>query len=363
MRRSKIVLPMVGFFLSSCGQKMAPRFYLQTASDVRVESIGVATETDSLAEKNYRPAYVNQAFGDRLNSLAEKHPWPVRILSIGHSTASYQNYGGEAYFHHGLDIRADAGSDVRASAGGVVVNIENYMPGNPAYWEVAILDDQGFIWQYHHVDRNSIPQEIWTAFRNKTRIEAGTKIGEVYYWTVTTYGEVYHHVHLNILARGGAYRNPFDFLQPLPDTAAPKFLDVGLMKNGYAQNPTLPISGRYGVYATVHDLILHDKFVVPPHKITYQLDDDPRERLVWEFSTLPGETSNTQFVDEFFVPSMTCGNYDCRKLTVNIGFATEGQRWLSNVPGEHRIVIHASDVAGNRTSQEFKWQVRSNPEP
>ena len=60
------------------------------------------------------------------------------LLSIGHTSASYQNYSGDyrqAYFHHGLDIRANAGQEVFASAGGKVVNIEDYgafveiMPG------------------------------------------------------------------------------------------------------------------------------------------------------------------------------------------------------------------------------------------
>jgi hypothetical protein len=180
---------------------------------------------------------------------------------------------------------------------------------------------------------------------------------------VSTYGEVYHHVHLNVLARGGAYRNPFNFLESLNDTKAPEFVDVGLMRNGYPQDPSLPIQGAYGIYATIHDLILHDKFVVPPHKITYQLDDDPRERVVWDFSELPGGASNTQYVESFFVPELTCGNYECRKLTVNIGFSTEGQRWFSNVGGEHSITLHAEDHAGNRTSRNFKWQVRQPPAP
>ncbi|MEI6833025.1 MAG: peptidoglycan DD-metalloendopeptidase family protein [bacterium] len=349
------------FLIMACGSNHG-RFLHSPFRNNQASSMELAQTQDSAAEKDYRPAYLSLAKADLKSKESSKYPWPVELKSIGHNTASYQNYGGDPYFHHGLDIRADAGTDVLASVGGQVVNISNYGPG-PAYWEVAILDDAGFLWQYHHVDRDSIPQTVWDAYRNKGRITSGTKIGEVYYWMVNTYGEQYHHIHLNVLARGGAYRNPFSFLQPLNDTKAPDILEVGLLRNGYAQDPSLPIQGAYSVYATIHDLILHDKFVVPPHKITYQLDDDPRERLVWEFSDLPGATSNTDYVEDFFVPSLTCGNYECRKLTVDLGFSTEGQRWFTNVGGQHTIMIHAEDQAGNRTSREFTWQVRHSPAP
>ena len=347
-------------FLSACGSK-TERSLDNLRPSVRT-SLKAAQIEDSKAEREHRPGYLSLATAGATTSMNGRYPWPVTVKSIGHNTASYQNYGGEPYFHHGLDIRADAGTDVLASVGGQVVNISNYGPG-PAYWEVAILDNSGYLWQYHHVDRDSIPQAIWDALRSKAPIPAGTKIGEVYYWMVSTYGEVYHHVHLNVLARAGVYRNPFNFLEPLNDTKAPEFVNIGLMRNGYPQDPNLPIQGAYGIYATIHDLILHDKFVVPPHKISYQLDDDPRERLVWDFSELPGGASNTQYVENFFVPELTCGNYECRKLTVNIGFSTEGQRWFSNVGGEHSITIHAEDHAGNRTSKNFKWLVRQPPAP
>lgn len=357
----KLIFILPTIFFTACGSNQGRTPQLPITPR-QVSSMELAQKQDATAEKTYRPTYLSRATATLKTKTSSKYSWPVELKSIGHNTASYQNYGGDPYFHHGLDIRADAGTDVLASVGGQVVNISNYGPG-PAYWEVAVLDDAGFLWQYHHVDRESIPQAIWDAYRNKGRISTGTKIGEVYYWMVNTYGEQYHHIHLNVLARGGAYRNPFNFLEPLADSKAPEILDVGLLRNGYAQDPSLPIQGAYSIYATIHDLILHDKFVVPPHKITYQLDDDPRERLVWEFTDLPGVTSNTEYVENFFVPSLTCGNYECRKLTIDLGFSTEGQRWFTNVGGQHTIMIHAEDQAGNRSSREFTWNVRQPSPP
>ena len=52
-----------------------------------------------------------------------------------------------------------------------VVNIENYQPGNSLYWEVAILDPEGYVWQYHHIDRNTIPQSIFDKYNEWKAIQ------------------------------------------------------------------------------------------------------------------------------------------------------------------------------------------------
>ncbi len=77
----------------------------------------------------------------------QKHnAWPFPLLSIGHNMQSYQDYGGSPYWHDGLDIRSTQDQPIYAAVGGQVVNIENYVTGNPMYWEVAILDAEGFVW-------------------------------------------------------------------------------------------------------------------------------------------------------------------------------------------------------------------------
>ncbi len=70
----------------------------------------------------------------------KNHPWPFPLLSIGHNMQSFQDYGGSPYWHDGLDIRSVIDQPMYASACGKVVNIANYQPGNPKYWEIAILD-------------------------------------------------------------------------------------------------------------------------------------------------------------------------------------------------------------------------------
>ena len=294
------------------------------------------------------------------------HPWPFPPLSIGHTSASYQHYTGMPYFHHGLDIRGDAGTPVLASAGGKVANIENYVPGNAAYWEVAILDDLGYLWQYHHVEKTSIPSDIWNAWRSGSRVEAGTKLGEIFRWGVYSFGERYDHVHLNVVAAGGTFMSPFLFLESLPDHSAPAVVAAGVLVNGRAHDGN-NVKGDYSLYATIHDLILHTQYVVPPHRVEISIDNGAPE-LVWDFRNLPGKSSIESYVEEFFVPEMTCGDYDCRELTIDLAFAAPdtgassppGRRQFPATPGPHSAVVTAFDFEGNSVSKTIEWTVGKN---
>lgn len=305
-----------------------------------------------VVERDFHPAYLKHASGElrtpRDSSERKRYPWPVSVKSIGHSMASYQRYSffGSAYFHHGIDIRADAGSDVIASAGGLVINIENYMPGDDAYWEVAILDSDGFIWQYHHIARESIPEAIFKAYKEKTPIQSGTKIGEVYYWGIVTFGERFHHIHLNVLGKNKEYLNPFEFLELLPDRAYPEIGDFHVIKKG----------SQYTIAAEVRDLMLSDVFILPPNEIRVSVDGD-KPFTVWKFDSLPGGASNEAFVDNFYVPSLACGDYNCRRPVIDLGFRKKpGQVFPLNT-GKHRLNLWVSDYNGNETEKSFEWTV------
>jgi hypothetical protein len=308
------------------------------------------------AERSATRAYYSMANG-KLADLKglEKADWPFEILSIGHTMVSYQNYSSDPYFHHGLDIRGEAGQDVVTPVPGKVVNIENYVPGYSAYWEVAILDDNGFIWQYHHVDRGSIPEEIWQAYRSGGRVEAGTKLGEIYYWSVVTYGERYHHIHLNILGDNKEYLNPFLFLKDLDDNKGPEITAIDLVKNRRRVRSDR-ISGEYSLMVEASDLILHDKFLVPPYKVSYILNGG-EEVLVWKFDNLPGNDSINKFVHDYYLANETCGNYRCRKHSIDLSFSTTSKRSFPTERGENIIRVIVEDFSGNRAQRDFSWTV------
>lgn len=282
------------------------------------------------------------------------NPWPVKVLSIGHTIASYQQYGaGEAYFHHGLDIRADEGSPILASRGGKVVNVENYVLGNPQYWEVAILDADGFLWQYHHVDYDSIPAEIHDAFKKGKEIANGTKIGNVVYWPIVSFGERYNHIHLNILGKNKEFLNPFEFLEPLNDTIAPEIGEIGILKNGNKVEGT-HVSGSYSLYAEVKDLVLSNVFTLPPTSIDVEIDGGA-PFTVWKFDHLPGGADENKFVSRFYVPKMVCGNYSCRKPIIDLGFKVVESQVFPTQIGPHRVTIRVKDDVGNAAVRDFTY--------
>lgn len=219
-----------------------------------------------------------------------------------------------------------------------MVNIENYMPGNAAYWEVAILDDHGFLWQYHHIEPSSIPKEIHKAFKDGNSIPVGTKIGEVYSWDITTFGERYHHIHLNVLGKDKEYLSPFLFLKSLGDKQAPVIIKIEKVGRDF--------------HVEVADLILHQRFLVPPHEVSYEVDGGERV-IVWKFDKLPGGNFSTKYVHDFFVKEKTCGDYQCRKFVVSLAFAKKS---FPTSPGSHRLLVQVTDFEGNRSEKALEWR-------
>lgn len=205
-------------------------------------------------EAAYMPDYLKLATGAAHRAAeATRYAWPFTLRAMGHTIASYQNYGSAPYFHHGLDILANSGTQVYNRSGGQVVNIENYQPGNSLYWEVAVLDPEGYLWQYHHIDRTTIPQAIFDKYNeykaNPTTggfIQPNTYIGNIVYWPTVTFGERFNHIHLNILGAGG-YVNGFAFHTPLNDTSAPQIQAVGLLQNNAIVSGNT-VTGAYSMY-------------------------------------------------------------------------------------------------------------------
>ncbi|WP_408096865.1 M23 family metallopeptidase [Peredibacter sp. HCB2-198] len=283
------------------------------------------------------------------------HAWPFPLLSIGHNMQSYQYYGGSPYWHDGLDIRSEVDQPIHAAVGGKVVNIENYQRGNPLYWEIAILDDEGFVWKYHHVDQGSIPQSIKDAYRNKGRIATGAFIGNVVRWNITSFGEKYHHLHLLVVAKDGQYINPFLMMEPLADTKAPVINRIGLAKNHRPIDGT-EISGPHALFMEASDLTLHDKFILPPYKISYSLDKADAV-TVWEFINLPSGKNDSDYITDFYMDG-TCGNYTCRKFYFNLNFTKANPRGTMKLtPGKHEVEVIVEDIVGNKTVKSFQWNV------
>ena len=326
---------------------------------------------DGEIEGNWHPAYAGLATGDPngLPQLHQRYDWPVADgtpFTIGHVIQSYQYYGGTPYFHHGTDIMAMDGTEIYSRSGGQVINVERYAKMY-LYWEVAVLDAEGYIWVYHHIERRSIPQLIWDKFAeyqadpvNGGFITADTHIGDIVKWTDKAFHlRRFNHIHLNILGAGGVYLNSFEFHTALADTDAPEILEVGLLqgKSIYAGNETL---GDYSLYVHARDLVLDEMYYLPPYEVTFSVDGGPAN-TTWRFDNLPGGADDKVYLDDFYV-SPTCGDYHCREFIIDLGFIRDSRFAFPATGGEHTVVVTVRDYAGNQDSQSFSYTVTAPPE-
>ena len=321
---------------------------------------------DEEAEINYQPDYLDLATGDP-SAVHAVYAWPFALESIGHLMQSYQYYGGDPYFHHGMDIMAPSGTQIFSRSGGQVVNIENYNPGWNLYWEVAILDAEGYLWQYHHVDEPTIPDYVWNKYYeyladpvNGGFVPADTWIGNIVYWTVAYPGAPtnFHHIHLNILGSDGKYLQGMAFHTPLADDDAPEIQAVGLLKNGQIY-PGNQVDGAYSLYVHTRDLVLAPEWYgywLPPYEIKYSVDRQPAATL-WRFDTIPGGGDRYAYVEDFYVVPPTCGDYDCNEFYIDLGFSVGEPEGFPSTPGEHTVLVKVRDYAGNSTTSSFTWTV------
>ena len=119
----------------------------------------------------------------------------------------------------------------------------------------------------------------------------------------------------------------------------------------------MTVKPPYSLFAEITDLVHHDKFLVPAHATTIRIDGGETQD-VWVFDRLPGGKSETKHVHDFFVKKKTCGNYECRRIFVNLGFRTDGAPVFPTEPGDHEVVVTATDYALNSVTKTFRWRVQ-----
>ena len=310
------------------------------------------------------PEYLFDATGELMASASASDgssqqrswPWPFQLRSLAQTNANLQQFSGEPYFHHGLDIRGDAGQEVRMPFDGTGLEVVNYRPGQPLYWRVAVTDPDGFIWQFHHIEQSSIPKEVRIAAQNKAPIRKGTLLGRIASWPNAWFGETYHHVHLNVIASGGRYVSPLMFLERLEDTTKPVITGVGLLQNGRPVQGTTA-TGDFSIMADISDLTMHEKFINPPHDLKIRLNDGA-PTTVWNFATIPGGSDINAKLWDLYVQGSACGDYTCRRHTMNLGFSQNGiSPFAALGDGQHKIEIIASDYNGNSSSASWSFTV------
>ncbi|MFZ3231697.1 MAG: hypothetical protein WA160_15925 [Pseudobdellovibrio sp.] len=158
-------------------------------------------------------------------------PWPIQFVdanhTIGNSMSEYQNYGTEAYYHEGADLRISKAGEVKAPATGFLQgdyytyvtdqntgqDVKYTKPisagGDDLYFELTIKTSSGLTLELHHVNAKTLPKNIYALVSSGGGpIEKGDTIGFGSLWPVSRLGARYDHIHYNIISADGVYLNP-----------------------------------------------------------------------------------------------------------------------------------------------------------
>ncbi len=144
-------------------------------------------------------------------------------------------------------------------------------------------------------------------------------------------------------------------MEPLSDTQAPVISKIGIAQNHRPVEGN-EVSGPHALFLEASDLVFHKKFILPPHKISYRLDNSV-DHIVWDFIYLPSGKNDLDYINDFYMKG-TCGDYSCRKFYFNLNFSLQTPRGVFNLPvGNHEIEVTVEDMVGNKATKSFKWKV------
>jgi hypothetical protein len=341
---------------------LPPLLRSQSHADERIRPTSV------LLAEGYKPvAGVSVA---RETSLPPAHAlsWPVRFQdpehTLGNVMAQFQPFG-DPYYHGGDDLRVDAGADISAPVDGMLEagaysysahpdgSLEKFwkpwpQTGDPTYFEVAVVADDGIRYEFHHVDRDTLPADIVAKLdAGGGRMAKGTLLGHAIEFPMAGY----NHVHYNIILPNGTRVNPEYASALLPDHLAPTILHAfAVSGSGDAQDFA---GGR--VAPGVSEFVLHvvDKqdSNIYEHPPAYaRLKFESGAQTLWDFrSTLTGPQGAFPPLWDFFRESIQspAGNF-----TTEGGYGTGASLIRLKVPAGARgaFTIEVGDIAGNTST-------------
>lgn len=152
-------------------------------------------------------------------------PMPGQEAVLMNTISTLQFYGPKAGFHHGLDLVAPAGTRVVAPVSGKIETGYYYKRKSDYTYEIAITTANGERWELHHIDPDSIPEEVEQIAKNQGEIQAGAFLAEIY--DASEIG-IEPHLHINVVSAEGMYQNPLIHLQSIGDNASPTIANTWL---------------------------------------------------------------------------------------------------------------------------------------
>jgi hypothetical protein len=321
----------------------------------------------------------HQRINKQRNSLDKykrtKIAWPFELPYnegfMGNNFAQYQPYEIPGY-HGGSDMVLERDSWIYAPVSGILEaghyaytdnpdgrRIKHWKPwpasGDPSYFEIAVIDDQGNRFELHHVDKASLPSDIIEKLNSgRAQVTAGTKVGRVVRWTTPFH---YDHVHVNIHDHEGQWFNPEYFFENLPDTIKPECQFLLVYKNGKSEwlqnvmrsrlNPEPDEISHFAIIAS--DKKNNNKFSQVP--TYFEVSFQEGEKFFWDFNkNLTSSNSNFADIRNVYLKSVKLPNG--QNFRQPSGYYPNGVKFAVQLPlpmntGSGKYFLKAQDHAGN----------------
>ena len=303
----------------------------------------------------------------------EPHP-------VGHNSVNFQNYAEEednyegAYFHHGIDIIMPEVTEVYNQISGRVTKIDYYrtelVGENPLYFEVVVETVNGLIFEYHHIDKNTVPQKIHEALESGELIPEGEVLGKIVFWPMPdAFSEkFFHHIHLNIMNQDKIKINPALLMIPQVDATDPVIEEIFLIDDNRTKTLSSEPDEPFHVVVKAHDYTDFDPWPNPVRfSEVYIYDED--ENIVFHH---PGydfiammDSDEKVFVCDYYLclmdgESYSLGNYFKREFFVVVtafdiaGNMTEPIDPALFDPGKYTLSARSCDENGNCTEESVE---------
>lgn len=225
--------------------------------------------------------------------------WPVefenRENTMGNSMIQYQPYGAP-YFHGGCDLRVVAQAEVHTPVSGKLEaghysytkNDDGSLnklwkpwpkTGESLYFEVSVIDANGIRYEFHHVDRSTLPKEIVDKLNTgETNVEKGDLIGRAVRWPSLGY----NHIHYNIILPNGTRVNPEYVSTLIEDHTGPRAKLFAKRMNIYEEvqnEDSIATTNEFAVYTS--DIKDDNTYEQPPVTVSLKLNE--KLEFQWDF--------------------------------------------------------------------------------
>ena len=177
--------------------------------------------------------------------------------------STLQIYGSTPGFHHGVDLQAPAGTKVYAPVGGTIA-VGYYYPRyrTPYTYMVSITAKDGYRWELHHVDPDSIPQSVRDLAASGGTAPQGMQLAAIY--DASALG-IPPHLHVDVIDPQGVYHNGLAFFPALADDRPPTIRGVYFVDAASRAAAAGRLQGQgVDVPAGKYDLVIDAADEIPP---------------------------------------------------------------------------------------------------